>query len=192
MADIFDFPQGVRDVAYDDDKGPCIDDDARHSTLFRPHGVPDRVWDAVLSVERMPRLQGMAYHEIPVPNSMANFGIGVELECDDGCPSGWIMVLYSLKFQEDWHSHWRCVAFASLPMPEKESKRMEPGMYWESMMRFLDPDDSEHVSGTVTVVLPAFLCGQKSSVEITFSVVSFPSASSTLFPSASRTGLSVL
>lgn len=151
MADIFDFPQGVRDVAYDDDKGPCMDDDARHSTLFRPHGVPDRVWDAVLSVERMPRLQGMAYHEIPVPNSMANFGIGVELECDDGYPSGWIMVLYSLKFQEDWHSHWRCVAFASLPMPEKESKRMEPGMYWESMMRFLDPDDSEHVSGTVTV-----------------------------------------
>ncbi|MBC8608892.1 DUF3000 family protein [Bifidobacterium adolescentis] len=118
---------------------------------MRPQGVPDQVWNAVLSVDRMRRLKGMTYREIPVPNSMANFGIGVALECDETYASGWIMILYSLKFREDWHSHWRCVAFASLPLPDKEDDCLTPGMYWDMMMERLNPNDSEHVSGTVTV-----------------------------------------
>lgn len=105
--------------------------EAPQTMLMRPQGVPDQVWNAVLSVDCMRRLKGMTYREIPVPNSMANFGIGVALECDETYASGWIMILYSLKFREDWHSHWRCVAFASLPLPDKEYDCLTPGMYWE-------------------------------------------------------------
>lgn len=151
MADIFDFPQGAHNVAYANGKRTVADDEVRCSSLSRPRGVPDQVWNAVLSVERMQRLDGVTYREIPVPNSMANFGIGVEMECGDARTSGWIMVLYSLKFRDDWQSHWRCVAFASLPMSEKKADCLTPGMYWDSMMEYLDSNDSEHVLGTVTV-----------------------------------------
>ena len=112
MADIFDFPRDARNVARADGKGADMGGEAPQTMLMRPQGVPDQVWNAVLSVDRMRRLKGMTYREIPVPNSMANFGIGVALECDETYASGWIMILYSLKFREDWHSHWRCVAFS--------------------------------------------------------------------------------
>lgn len=151
MADIFEFPQGTRNVACADGKGSHARAQEPLAGLTRPRGVPDRVWEAVLSVERMPRLQGVRYREIPVPSTMASFGIGVGLECEDTRVSGWIMVLYSLKRRDDWHSHWRCVAFASLPLPDKEDDRLTPGAYWETMMDHLDTDDADHVSGTVTV-----------------------------------------
>ena len=134
MADIFDFPRDARNVARADGKGADMGGEAPQTMLMRPQGVPDQVWNAVLSVDRMRRLKGMTYREIPVPNSMANFGIGVALECDETYASGWIMILYSLKFREDWHSHWRCVAFASLPLPDKEDDCLTPGMYWDMMM----------------------------------------------------------
>lgn len=104
MADIFDFPRDARNVARADGKGADMGGEAPQTMLMRPQGVPDQVWNAVLSVDRMRRLKGMTYREIPVPNSMANFGIGVALECDETYASGWIMILYSLKFREDWHS----------------------------------------------------------------------------------------
>ena len=106
MADIFDFPRDARNVARADGKGADMGGEAPQTMLMRPQGVPDQVWNAVLSVDRMRRSKGMTYREIPVPNSMANFGIGVALECDETYASGWIMILYSLKFREDWHSHW--------------------------------------------------------------------------------------
>mgnify|MGYP000119813868 FL=1 len=43
------------------------------------------------------------------------------------------------------------MAFASLPLPDKEDDCLTPGMYWDMMMERLNPNDSEHVSGTVTV-----------------------------------------
>ena len=101
MADIFDFPRDARNVARADGKGADMGGEAPQTMLMRPQGVPDQVWNAVLSVDRMRRLKGMTYREIPVPNSMANFGIGVALECDETYASGWIMILYSLKFRED-------------------------------------------------------------------------------------------
>ena len=106
MADIFDFPRDARNVARADGKGADMGGEAPQTMLMRPQGVPDQVWNAVLSVDCMRRLKGMTYREIPVPNSMANFGIGVALECDETYASGWIMI---------------------------------------------NPNDSEHVSGTVTV-----------------------------------------
>ena len=100
MADIFDFPQDARNVARADGKGADMGGEAPQTMLMRPQGVPDQVWNAVLSVDCMRRLKGMTYREIPVPNSMANFGIGVALECDETYASGWIMIGYSLKFRE--------------------------------------------------------------------------------------------
>ena len=88
MADIFDFPRDARNVARADGKGADMGGEAPQTMLMRPQGVPDQVWNAVLSVDRMRRLKGMTYREIPVPNSMANFGIGVALECDETYASG--------------------------------------------------------------------------------------------------------
>ena len=48
--------------------------------MNRPLGVPDVVWDAVLSVRNMRRVNGVAYREIPIPCAMADFGVGVALE----------------------------------------------------------------------------------------------------------------
>ena len=78
MADIFDFPRDARNVARADGKGADMGGEAPQTMLMRPQGVPDQVWNAVLSVDCMRRLKGMTYREIPVPNSMANFGIGVD------------------------------------------------------------------------------------------------------------------
>lgn len=83
----------------------------------RPVGVPDAVWSAVESVRSMPRVTGMRYRELPVPSTLADYGIGVEMECvadddsrsfgDAHMASGWIMLLYVEREREDWHSHWR-------------------------------------------------------------------------------------
>lgn len=176
MADIYAFPNGTPiDVRADKGDSRAFDESSenvRQSGLTRPYGVPDVVWQAVLSVQDMPRIKGISYGEIPVPCAMANFGIGVELECRDpdgmpasefgeglagfdpagaGSAGGWIMVLYSHKFRKDWRSHWRCTAFATLPSPSSEDDVLTPSMYWESMMECLDSDAVEDVSGTVTV-----------------------------------------
>ncbi len=92
MADIFDFPRDARNVARADGKGADMGGEAPQTMLMRPQGVP-QVWNAVLSVDRMRRLKGMTYREIPESVPMANFGIGVALECDETYASGWIMML---------------------------------------------------------------------------------------------------
>ena len=118
-------------------RGSCAYADPPEQMLTRPSGVPDKVWDAVLSVERMPRLPSVSYREIPVPCAMASFGIGVEMQCDEARSTGWIMVLYSHKYRNDWHSHWRCVAFAALPLSGGEGDCLIPSMYWDAMMDVL-------------------------------------------------------
>ena len=40
--------------------------------------------------------------------------------------SGWIMLLYVEHEREDWHSHWRCVAYAQLPLPSDENRWPRP------------------------------------------------------------------
>lgn len=133
--------------------------------LTRPSGVPDKVWDAVLSVERMPRLSGVSYREIPVPCAMASFGIGVEMDCDETRSTGWIMVLYSHKYRNDWHSHWRCAAFAALPLPGNERDCLTPSMYWDAMVDQIGAYGVEHVSGTVTVTRSTVFGGQSDAPE---------------------------
>ena len=76
----------------------------------RPVGVPDAVWSAVESVRSMPRVTGMRYRELPVPSTLADYGIGVEMECvadddsrsfgDAHMASGWIMLLYVERERE--------------------------------------------------------------------------------------------
>ena len=133
MADIYAFPQGAPNEARTTGRGSCACAAPPESMLTRPSGVPDKVWDAVLSVERMPRLSGVSYREIPVPCAMASFGIGVEMDCDETRSTGWIMVLYSHKYRNDWHSHWRCAAFAALPLPGNERDCLTPSIYWDVM-----------------------------------------------------------
>ena len=77
----------------------------------RPVGVPDAVWSAVESVRSMPRVTGMRYRELPVPSTLADYGIGGEMECvadddsrsfgDAHMASGWIMLLYVERDRED-------------------------------------------------------------------------------------------
>lgn len=152
MADIYAFPKGAKaDTA---------------STLSRPAGVPDEVWSAVESVHGMRRENGVRYREIPVPSTMADYGIGVEFECGEraeGKPfsldingnnrmaTGWIMVLYSNETRPDWASKWRCVAFARMPLEANENNALTPGMYWEGMCDYLEEVNPDSVSGTVTI-----------------------------------------
>ena len=143
MADIYAFPASPSE----DGRGG----------VPRPEGVPDVVWHAVQTVRAMPHMAGMRYREIPVPSTLADFGIGVDLEYDssDEPPSrtatGWIMVLYAAQGRRGWTSQWRCVAFARLPLDENERDCLTPSMYWEDMLDALDAVDPEGVRGTVTV-----------------------------------------
>ena len=51
MADIFDFPRDARNVARADGKEADMGGEAPQTMLMRPQGVPDQVWNAVLSVD---------------------------------------------------------------------------------------------------------------------------------------------
>ena len=165
MADIYAFPQGAPNEARTTGRGLCACAAPPESMLTRPSGVPDKVWDAVLSVERMPRLSGVSYREIPVPCAMASFGIGVEMDCDETRSTGWIMVLYSHKYRNDWHSHWRCAAFAALPLPGNERDCLTPSIYWDVMADQIGAYGVEHVSGTVTVTRSTVFGGQSDAPE---------------------------
>lgn len=165
MADIYAFPQGAPNEARTTGRGSCACAAPPESMLIRPSGVPDKVWDAVLSVERMPRLSGVSYREIPVPCAMASFGIGVEMDCDETRSTGWIMVLYSHKYRNDWHSHWRCAAFAALPLPGNERDCLTSSMYWDAMADQIGAYGVEHVSGTVTVTRSTVFGGQSDAPE---------------------------
>lgn len=165
MVDIYAFPQGTPNEARATGRGSCACAAPPEPMLTRPSGVPDKVWDAVLSVERMPRLSGVSYREIPVPCAMASFGIGVEMDCDETRSTGWIMVLYSHKYRNDWHSHWRCVAFAALPLPDNERNCLTPSMYWDAMVDQIGAYGVEHVSGTVTVTRSTVFGGQSDAPE---------------------------
>lgn len=132
------------------------------NTAPRPDGVPDAVWSAVESVRTMPRVNGMQYREIAVPASLADYGIGVGLTCDQdshAMPSqpaaraadGWIMLLYAHEPPVQWQSHWRCVAYARMPLPALEDNGLTPAMYWDDMCDRLVDIDPDSISGTVTV-----------------------------------------
>lgn len=170
MVDIYAFPQGAPNEARTTGRGSCACAVPPESMLTRPSGVPDEVWDAVLSVERMPRLSGVSYREIPVPCAMASFGIGVEMDCDETRSTGWIMVLYSHKYRNDWHSHWRCAAFAALPLPGNERDCLTPSMYWDVMADQIGAYGVEHVSGTVTVTRSTVFGGQSDAPETGYEI----------------------
>ncbi|MBW3092270.1 DUF3000 family protein [Bifidobacterium sp. 82T10] len=155
MAEIFAFPAATRPG-----------DEAVMSG--RPDGVPDDMWHAVESARAMRREPSMRYREIPVPASLADFGLGVELESvaslaassssaassaavSAPAASGWIMLLYSRSFRVDWQSRWRCVAFASLPLETRENDGLAPDMYWDDMCGHLRGVLPASLGGTVTV-----------------------------------------
>lgn len=123
----------------------------------------------------MRRVPGVRYREILVPSTLADYGIGVELESgSDGASgehpdharpgivgegadrprsgaSGWITLLYSREPRDDWSSRWRCVAFARMPLETREDNGLAPAMYWETLRGFLDGADRDGLRGTVTV-----------------------------------------
>lgn len=156
MADIYAFPTGVKS------RTGC---DADPAMPGRPVGVPDDVWHAVESIRRMPRPRDVRYREIPVPSTLADYGIGVEIEAGSratvdppsgmvptrGSANGWIMILYANEPREDWGSHWRCVAFASLPLNDGEDDALTAELYWDLMCDHLDGVVPDSVGGTVTV-----------------------------------------
>lgn len=150
MADIYTFP------APKDGRGGAPR--AKASGSGRPHGVPEPVWHAVETIQRMRRLDDVHYREIPVPSTLADYGIGVEIECmsyEEGAnriaASGWIMVLYSADTRTDWESRWRCVAFGRLPLDGNGRDCLTPAMYWDDMKDQLGGAGARNIGGTVTV-----------------------------------------
>ncbi|MBT1162350.1 MULTISPECIES: DUF3000 family protein [Bifidobacterium] len=119
----------------------------------RPDGIPDEVWHAVESVRAMRRVRGIRYCEIPVPESAADYGIGVSLACaadDAGRPAaqGWIMVLYRHDIPRTWRSRWRCVAYADLP---GNNGTATAARYWSDARGYLKPPSCAGLNGTVTI-----------------------------------------
>lgn len=154
MAEILTFP----------DEAPTDASQSESQLPPRPEGVPDVVWEAVEGVRAMRKVSAVRYREIPVPSTLADYGIGVEMESgthDGGIishdepsahlASGWIMLLYSEQLRMDWNSHWRCVAFARLPLESSENDSLTPAMYWDDMCGYLTDVDPDSVGGTVTV-----------------------------------------
>ncbi|MCI1649221.1 DUF3000 family protein [Bifidobacterium tibiigranuli] len=129
--------------------------------LLRPAGVPDAVWSAVLSVMAMRRLDGIAYREIEVPRSLADFGIGVSLRCSEDSSedrsedslgaSGWIMALYAQHPNAQWESHWRCTAYARVPYDDCVNDELAAQIVWDEMRMALGPLATGLPSGTVSV-----------------------------------------
>lgn len=155
MAEIFSFPEGIAPQTQDPEA----------QLPPRPRGVPDEVWRAVESVRAMRRLPGVRYREIPVPSTLADYGIGVALGigADDAYSrsflhlrseehaSGWIMLLYSRRPREEWGGRWRCVCFARMPLDSSENDGLAPSMYWEDMCDYLCDVEPDSVAGTVSV-----------------------------------------
>lgn len=77
MAQIFSFPGGLSGQGR---AGDAHRSDARRPPQ-RPDGIPDQVWEAVLSIYGIPRIPGVQWHEVPVPQSIADYGIGVGIVC---------------------------------------------------------------------------------------------------------------
>lgn len=157
MADIYAFPAGAPRRGR-----PTQADDLPS----RPAGVPDEVWEAVESVRAMEHVAEVRYREIPVPSTLADYGIGIELECgprggDNDFSSdlseapqvatGWIMILHSNTTRDDWGGRWRCVAFARMPLQACENDGLTPGMYWEDLCDHLVNVEPDSLGGTVTV-----------------------------------------
>ncbi|KAB7790122.1 DUF3000 family protein [Bifidobacterium leontopitheci] len=119
------------------------------------HDVPDAVWAAVESVRAMPLAAGVRYEEIAVPGTLADYGIGVAVTAAspqaDVAASGWIMLLYDRELRDEWRSHWRCVAYARMPIDPREDNGLAPGLFWEEMLAALDGAHDGDVAGTVTV-----------------------------------------
>ncbi|MCI1635957.1 DUF3000 family protein [Bifidobacterium sp.] len=170
MAEIFTIPVHDASVSH-------CGFDQTDCSLIRPDDVPDDLWYAVESVHHMDRVESIDYHELRVPASLADFGIGVELSCTPSSnlqsqnrrsanpehpnipqalapthrPSGWIMILYSSEPRLEWDSQWRCVAFFSTEIVIQEHDSLTSSMFLDEMMAHLTSVQTDSVRGTVTV-----------------------------------------
>lgn len=154
----------------------------RPSVPSRPADVPDEVWSAVMSVVAMPRQRWMAYHEIPVPASLADYGVGVSLRCvplrctdgerdgegvDDVAADrmgnidvmggmstvhGWLMAMFCRRPQDGWQGHWRCVAYLRFPMDVSQPTELTVAMSWDEMQGELKRAGARDIVGTVSVI----------------------------------------
>lgn len=86
MAQIFSFPGGFSGRGSSGGFGRSY----TRRPPKRPDGIPDQVWEAVLSVYGTPQIPGIHWHEVPVPHSIADYGIGVGIVCvaDASEPAG--------------------------------------------------------------------------------------------------------
>ena len=114
----------------------------------------------------MKRLYDVRYREIPVPSTLADYGIGVELEAGERMDSHPFAAdsvsgaacchrmgndVVFARAAPRLEFNWRCVAFARLPLEPSENDSLAPGMYWEDMCDYLGEVEPDSISGTVTV-----------------------------------------
>lgn len=130
--------------------------------LVRPPGVPDVVWHAVETVRAMRRVPDVRYREVAVPCSWGDYGIGVEMTCERDAETrgraernricrGWIRLMYSHDLRPEWRSHWRCVAYAEMPIDQGEHNALAPALYWGELHRFVADHICGDLTGTVTI-----------------------------------------
>lgn len=150
MADVFAFPAVS---AAETQAGASV-------SLTRPGGVPDDVWNAVVSIAAMRKLSGVRYRELPVGRDVADYGIGVSMTAErpdapdvSGAPAdaGWIYVLHGDGMDAAADSGvsqgpWRCVGYLTIT-GIRHADSLTSAMVWESVRDSV----GSGVAGTVTV-----------------------------------------
>lgn len=147
MAEIFTFPIGRSSQTAGASRAASIEDD-------REMTVPSNVLRSVESVRAMRQRSGVIYREIPVPLTLSDYGIGVQIDVNNGSPvhsCGWIMVLYSEHPRTEWGSRWRCVAYGSVRISGSEHNGLTPPMMWDWLERTITGINEETLGGTVSL-----------------------------------------
>ncbi|MFT8703952.1 DUF3000 family protein [Bifidobacterium aquikefiricola] len=169
MAEIYQFPQERQEFSShrqcsSDATANREGDNKRSAVLqqFEKANVPSAVWQAVESIRTMPKIPGMTYAEMPTPSSIADYGIGIEIQypvmLDKQCQKtqteasfyGWIIVLFAHSPDVNTHSQWQCVAYMREPKFETNFDDSETQALLTTVQQRLRNADARQISGTIS------------------------------------------
>ncbi|MFT8592762.1 MAG: DUF3000 family protein [Bifidobacterium sp.] len=169
MAEIYRFPGVCNEFADSKPFSPQEDDGRKDRRMrsemlqrFEGANVPSAVRQAVESVREMPRIAGMTYSEMPTPSSIADYGIGVEIQYpiflaesmkrmqSEASLYGWIMILFVNSDDVTDRSPWQCVAYMREPKLETDFDDAETQALLTTVQERLHNADAYQISGTVS------------------------------------------
>ncbi|MFT8536712.1 DUF3000 family protein [Bifidobacterium aquikefiri] len=169
MAEIYQFPAARQEFSghqqFSSDATAHREGDNKRSAVlqqFEQANVPSAVWQAVESIRAMPKIPGMTYSEMPTPSSIADYGIGIEIQypviLGKKCRKtqtetsfyGWIMVLLAHASDIGTHAQWQCVAYMREPKFEMNFDDSETHALLANVQQRLRNANAAQISGTIS------------------------------------------